>query len=47
MCFISTPQTGQTPLMLAAGRGRLDMVHLLLEAGADINALDDVSVHLV
>ena len=29
--------------MLAVTRGRLDMVGLLLEAGADINAQDNVS----
>ena len=31
------PQHGQTALMLAVSHGRLDMVKLLLEAGADIN----------
>ena len=30
-------QHGQTALMLAVSHGRLDMVKLLLEAGADIN----------
>ncbi|XP_031551593.1 KN motif and ankyrin repeat domain-containing protein 1-like [Actinia tenebrosa] len=34
-------ETGQTPLMLAVTRGRLDMVGLLLEAGADMNAQDN------
>ena len=36
-------QTGQTPLMLAASRNRLDMLDLLLDAGVQINAVDDVS----
>src|SRR5262245_2263064 len=34
------PREGRTPLMLAAGRGRLDLVRLLLAAGADVHALD-------
>ena len=31
---------GRTPLMLAAGVGSLDAVKILLEAGADVNAVD-------
>lgn len=34
-------QHGQTALMLAVSHGRLDMVKMLLEAGADINIQDD------
>lgn len=33
--------TGQSPLMLAVSRGRMEMVEICLEAGADINATDD------
>jgi uncharacterized protein len=29
---------GETPLMLAASRGRLDIIDLLIERGADVNA---------
>ena len=32
---------GLTPLMLAAHLGRLDLVRLLLDAGADVNAADE------
>ena len=35
-------QTGQSPLMLAVSRGRMEMVEICLEAGADINAADEV-----
>ena len=31
---------GQTPLMLAANEGDVELVHLLLEAGADVDAQD-------
>ena len=34
-------QAGQTALMLASSRGREDVVAMLLEAGADVNAQDD------
>lgn len=34
-------QHGQTALMLAVSHGRLDMVRMLLEAGADINIQDE------
>lgn len=34
-------QHGQTALMLAVSHGRVDMVSMLLEAGADINIQDD------
>jgi len=40
VCVIKT-QSGQTALMLAASHGRYDMVELLLEAGADVNARDE------
>jgi len=35
------PQSGQTALMLAASHGRCDMVELLLDAGAEVNARDE------
>lgn len=38
---IKAKQNGQTALMLAVSHGRLDMVKMLLEAGADINIQDD------
>lgn len=34
-------QHGQTTLMLAASHGKLDVVNLLLECGADVNIQDD------
>lgn len=40
--FLWNNQTGQSPLMLAVSRGRMEMVELTLEAGADINATDEV-----
>lgn len=38
---IRAMQHGQTALMLAVSHGRLDMVVMLLEAGADINIQDE------
>ncbi|XP_066248304.1 KN motif and ankyrin repeat domain-containing protein 3 isoform X1 [Euwallacea similis] len=38
---IRAAQHGQTALMLAVSHGRLDMVKMLLEAGADINIQDE------
>lgn len=38
---VRAKQHGQTALMLAVSHGRLDMVKLLLEAGADINIQDE------
>ncbi|CAH1158574.1 unnamed protein product [Phyllotreta striolata] len=38
---IRAKQHGQTALMLAVSHGRLDMVKMLLEAGADINIQDE------
>lgn len=38
---IRAKQHGQTALMLAVSHGRLDMVSMLLEAGADINIQDE------
>ncbi|CAG9759950.1 unnamed protein product [Ceutorhynchus assimilis] len=38
---IRASQHGQTALMLAVSHGRLDMVKMLLEAGADINIQDE------
>lgn len=35
-------QFAMTPLMLAASRGRSDVVELLVERGANVNALDGV-----
>lgn len=34
-------QHGQTALMLAVSHGRLDMVQLLLQSGADMNIQDE------
>lgn len=34
-------KAGQTALMLAVSHGRLDMVKMLLDVGADINLQDD------
>lgn len=34
-------QHGQTALMLAVSHGRLDMVELLLQSGADVNIQDE------
>ena len=39
--FCSSFQHGQTSLMLASSHGRLDVVKLLLESGADVNIQDD------
>lgn len=33
--------TGQSPLMLAVSRGRMDMVEICLDSGSDINAQDE------
>ncbi|KAK9890432.1 hypothetical protein WA026_010520 [Henosepilachna vigintioctopunctata] len=38
---IRAKQHGQTALMLAVSHGRIEMVKMLLEAGADINIQDD------
>jgi ankyrin repeat protein len=38
---IRASQHGQTALMLAVSHGRLDMVQLLIEAGADVNIRDE------
>merc|ERR1719266_574917 len=38
---VRASQHGQTALMLAVSHGRLDMVELLLEAGADVNIRDE------
>lgn len=38
---VRAKQHGQTALMLAVSHGRLDMVQMLLEAGADINIQDE------
>ncbi len=37
-CFLS-PYTGLTPLHLAVLRGHKDLARMLLDAGADINAM--------
>ena len=37
------PQVGITPLHVAVGHGREDVVKLLIEKGADVNALGLVS----
>lgn len=38
---IRARQHGQTALMLAVSHGRLDMVQMLVEAGADVNIQDE------
>ena len=38
---VRATQHGQTALMLAVSHGRLDMVQLLVEAGADVNIRDE------
>jgi len=38
---LSRLQAGQTALMLAVSHGRLDMVRMLMEAGADVNMRDE------
>jgi len=38
---VRATQHGQTALMLAVSHGRLDMVQLLIEAGADVNIRDE------
>ena len=38
-----SPQDGATPLMFAAMMGRLDMAHLLVERGCNINQQDSIS----
>ncbi len=39
----ATSQEGATALVLAASRGRKDMVELLVDRGADLEAKDEVS----
>lgn len=39
--FLSPPQNGQTPLMLAAEQGSLEILQELIRRGANVN-LDDV-----
>ena len=40
------PQGGYTPLHHAANEGKEDVVKVLAEMGADINAVNDVSYHV-
>lgn len=37
------PQYGRSPLHLAAYKGHIEVVHVLLKAGCDLDILDDVS----
>ncbi len=40
-------QGGRTALMLAAMEGHVNVVQCLVEAGANLEAADDVSSHVV
>lgn len=42
-CAFFGSQDGRTPLSHAAEKGHLDVVTLLVEAGADLNAVDKVT----
>ena len=44
-CFITSSQTGKTALHLASNRGHVEIVSLLLKAGADHNIVDKVSLY--
>jgi Ankyrin repeat len=49
ICFYTATiilQDGRTPLLLAAMYGDEEVVSLLLEAGADVEAVDDVRVFI-
>ena len=43
LCFITSSQTGETALHLASNRGHVEIVSVLLKAGADPNIVDSVS----
>ena len=40
-------QDGSTALMLAASKGHVNVVQCLVEAGANLEATSNVSVHVV
>ena len=42
-CVLWVPQAGRSPLHVAAVTGDIDIIEVLLGAGADINAPDNVS----
>ena len=44
---LSIVQARDTALHLAARRGHLDMVQALIQAGCDVNAVDDVSLFML
>ena len=41
------PQFGNTPIHDAASRGKEDVVKVLVEKGANINAVNNVSYHVM
>jgi len=46
--FVNEPdETGQTPLHMAADKGYIECVSILLEAGANVNAADDAGISVL